>query len=76
MHVTIYGSKTCTWCEQAKQLCNRTFVSYDYIDLTAEGNEQLLHEFKGKGYTTVPQIFEGERHIGGFQELHKELGSV
>ena len=74
--LTIFGSKTCTWCEQAKQLCNRKMVAFEYVDLTAPGNEDQLAEFKAKGFSTVPQIFEGERHIGGFQDLAKELGGA
>lgn len=73
---TIYGSKTCTWCEQAKQLLKRNLLAFEYIDLTAEGNEELLHDFKAKGFSTVPQIYNGEEHIGGFQELAKSLGGT
>lgn len=74
--LTIYGSKTCTWCEQAKQLCNRKMVAFEYVDLTAPGNEDQLRAFKEQGFSTVPQIFEDGRLIGGFQDLVKELGGL
>lgn len=74
--LTIYGSKTCTWCEQAKQLCNRKMVAFEYVDLTAEGNEDQLKAFKEQGFSTVPQIFDDSRLVGGFQDLVKELGGA
>jgi glutaredoxin 3 len=72
---TIYGRPLCTYCDQAKRLLDHKEFPYNYVD--ARDNIYFKKTFIDKGIRTVPQIFVtelgGERHIGGFEELMKEI---
>lgn len=72
---TIYGTQSCTYCNDAKRLLDDKGLPYVYMD--APSSLFFQKEFVAKGVRTVPQIFvtekDGERYIGGFQELAQEL---
>ena len=76
--VTIFGREGCGFCTRAKQLCEIKSLEYRYIDINKEGISKAdLEKTVGKPVETVPQVFIGQEHIGGFTdlELHlKELG--
>ena len=71
----IYGAPECSYCEQAKRLLDMKKLPYTYMD--APSSTYFQETFVAKGIRKVPQIFvselAGERHIGGFEELMKEL---
>lgn len=66
--ITIYGQIGCGWCDKAKALCDRKGYAYDYVDLSYDPELRAKVEAK-TGLTYVPQVFVGEKHIGGFKEL-------
>ncbi len=66
--VTIYTKRFCPYCVRAKRLLDRKGFAYDEIDV--EGNDELrLWLAERTGQKTVPQVFAGERSLGGFSEL-------
>lgn len=67
--VTIYTKPFCGFCHAAKRLLTMKGVSFDEIDIS--GNPALRKEMiqKANGRTTVPQIWVGATHIGGFDDL-------
>lgn len=66
--VTIYTKQTCFFCHNAKDLLKAKNVAFNEIRI--DGNEQLRNEMIAKsGRRTVPQIWIGERHIGGCDDL-------
>jgi glutaredoxin 3 len=66
--VTIYTTTYCPYCVRAKRLLDRKGVAYEEID--AEGNDQLRGWLVEKsGQQTVPQIFVGDRSLGGFSDI-------
>ena len=67
--ILIYSKDYCPYCVAAKNLFTQKGVGYDEIDLTQ--NPELRDEMikKAGGRTTVPQIFIGTQHIGGFDDL-------
>jgi glutaredoxin 3 len=68
--VTIYTMPYCSYCLRAKSLFARKGVAFEEIDVSGS---QALREAMIKragGRYTVPQIFIGERHIGGSDEVH------
>jgi len=67
----IYSSPNCGYCAQAKQLLDMKELPYTIMD--AKSSMYFQREFVAKGIRKVPQIFQGDRHIGGFQELMGEL---
>lgn len=71
--VEIFGSNTCTFCTKAKELCNKHFYEYTYynIDEDEEKFDQLVGRIKS--WKTVPQIFIGAIHLGGYDDLLKHL---
>jgi glutaredoxin 3 len=68
--VTIYTTMTCPYCHMAKQLLREKGVAFDEIDVA--GNSALRTEMtrKAGGRTTVPQIWIGETHVGGCDDLY------
>jgi len=71
MMYTIYGSDNCTYCDQAKRLLDLKGLPYEYVD--APSSLYFQKEFVEKGIRKVPQIFHHDNHVGGFEELMKEL---
>ena len=66
--VKIYTKKNCPYCVRAKALLDRKGVRYEEID--AEGNDALRAWLvEATGQRTVPQIFAGERSLGGFSDV-------
>ncbi|MEQ3697454.1 MAG: GrxA family glutaredoxin [Pseudomonadales bacterium] len=67
---TIFGRKGCGFCVRAKELCELRGFPFRYIDIHEEGITKAdLEKTIGKPVLTVPQVFHGENHIGGFTEL-------
>ncbi len=69
--VTIYTRMMCGYCAAAKRLLDGKGVAYTEHD--ASFSPELRQEMIGraKGRSTFPQIFIGDRHVGGFDELHE-----
>lgn len=68
---TIIGKSSCPYCVKAMQVLDTMNLKYQYTSL--DTNESAVEEFKRAGYKTVPQIFLGDRHIGGYNELEDHL---
>lgn len=69
-HVKIYTTGTCPYCLRAKQLLkDRGVDNFEEIrvDLAPE-QRQIMMEITGR--RTVPQIFIGDTHVGGCDDLH------
>lgn len=66
--IRIYTSSYCAYCSAAKHLLQSR--DYEFEEINMEGNQELMLEIMQKsGQRTVPQIFVGEKSIGGYQEL-------
>jgi glutaredoxin 3 len=66
--VVVYSTPFCPYCMRARSLLNRKGVSYQEIDVS--GDQVLWQEMEAKsGRATVPQIFIGEQHIGGYDDM-------
>ena len=67
--VTIYTSQFCGFCHSAKRLLAQKGAAFDEIDVG--GNPALRQEMMQKsGRYTVPQIWIGDTHVGGCDELY------
>lgn len=66
--VTIYTGALCGYCAMAKRLLDSKGVAYQEIpvdmDVTRRGEME-----QRSGRRTVPQIFIGEQHIGGYDDI-------
>jgi len=67
--VEIYTKTTCPYCWRAKHLLNAKGVAYTEIVVDFGGAEQQVMIQRANGRMTVPQIFIGERHVGGCDDL-------
>ncbi len=67
--VRIYTTPVCPYCVRAKRLLQKKGVGYEEIDVAGDdaAREQLAER---TGLQTVPQIFIGEEHVGGSDDLH------
>src|SRR5680860_608719 len=70
--IVIYSKTTCPYCKKAKKLLKDEKVPFKSIELDQVKN---YSELKNKlvsetGQTTVPNIFIGDYHVGGFDELN------
>ena len=68
--VIIYTTKTCPYCYKAKSLLKSLDVSYQ--EVSVDFNSKLRAEMASRARkTSVPQIWFGEEHIGGCDDLHE-----
>jgi glutaredoxin 3 len=67
--VTVYTTRVCPYCVQAKRLLGERAIPYDEIDVSSdEARRDEMIERAG-GRRTVPQIFIDGNHVGGYTEL-------
>ena len=68
--VTIYTKSWCPYCHSALDLLKQKGVNYEQIDVSADGEAQAAMAVKANGRSSVPQIFIGETHVGGCDDLY------
>lgn len=67
--VKVYTTNYCPYCDQAKALLTRKGVPYEEIDVTGDDDARIDLVKKSGGLRTVPQIFVGDVHVGGYDRL-------
>ncbi|MFL5321329.1 MAG: glutaredoxin 3 [Myxococcaceae bacterium] len=67
--VKIYTTTYCGYCARAKDLLRNKKILFDEVDVTGDdaAREKLVQMSGGR--KTVPQIFIGETHVGGYMDL-------
>ncbi len=68
--IEIYTTRTCPYCHAAKNLLNQKGASFIEIDVTGDQERRAEMIRRANGRTSVPQIFIGETHVGGCDDLH------
>jgi glutaredoxin 3 len=68
--VTIYTTSLCPYCDMAKQLLERKRVPFEEIDVTGRSDLRDEMRRKANGRNSVPQIWIGEKHVGGCDDLY------
>lgn len=67
--ILMYSTRVCPYCDRARALFERKKVSFKEIKID-EDPAQLAEMLKrSNGRRTVPQIFIGDKHIGGFDDM-------
>jgi len=67
--IVMYASQFCGYCAAARRLFKQKALDYTEIDVLFD--PKLREEMIARsGRTTVPQIFIGGRHVGGFDDLN------
>lgn len=70
--IVMYATAVCPYCIRAEQLLKRkgvTEIEKIRVDLEPERRDEMLAKSNGK--RTVPQIFIGDTHVGGCDDLHE-----
>ena len=70
--ITVYGTRSCTFCKAAVEIARKSFSDVEYKD---SGMTMYYNELKDRGGSTSiqPQIFEDDRLIGTYYHLLKEV---
>src|SRR5205085_2980114 len=68
--IQIYTTRYCPYCHAAKRLLSKKGVEFDETDVSGDvkGRSQMVTRANGR--MTVPQIFIGATHVGGYDDLY------
>ena len=69
--IVIYTKSSCPYCHAAKALLKRKGAAYEEISVEGDRAAQAAMAVKAGGRSTVPQIFIGDHHVGGCDDLHE-----
>lgn len=67
--VIIYTTPFCGYCHAAKRLLAAKGVAFDEIDVLSDPARRAEMIDRARGRRTVPQIFVGARHVGGYDDM-------
>jgi len=68
--ITIYTKSWCPYCSAAKKLLDVKGAAFTEIDIEKKPEARAEMIQKANGRSTVPQIFIGEKHVGGCDDLY------
>lgn len=68
--IVMYSTGWCPYCVRAKSLLERKGLAYREIKVDEDPAERDIMLSRSGGRRTVPQIFIGDRHVGGFDDLY------
>ncbi len=68
--VVIYTTPTCGFCHAAKRLLSSKGVTFAEINLAQQPDKRAEMTQRSNGGRTVPQIFVGDVHVGGCDDLY------
>ncbi len=69
VEIVIYSKDYCPYCVKAKNLLKQKGLSFRELDVTHDEKLQQEVVTRSGGRRTVPQIFIGDTHVGGFDDL-------
>ncbi|HEX4533915.1 MAG TPA: glutaredoxin 3 [Rhizomicrobium sp.] len=68
--IRMYVTPICPYCVRAKSLLKKKGAPYEEIDVFMDADARARMEKESGGAMTVPQIFIGDRHVGGSDDLY------
>jgi glutaredoxin 3 len=68
--IVVYSTGWCPYCVRARSLLERKGLPFREIKIDEDPAEREAMLARSGGRRTVPQIFVGEHHVGGFDELY------
>lgn len=75
--VIIFSKSRCSYCEAAKNILNDHNIPF--IEIVADASDENKRKFRSmvpESFKTVPQIFVGNKHIGGYTALRQRIFEV
>ena len=70
-NITMYTGPMCNFCDAAKRLFLRNNLEYEEINISSKDGLRDEMIKKANGKRTIPQIFFGDHHVGGYVELRE-----
>jgi glutaredoxin 3 len=67
--IIIYTTPTCGYCFAAKRLLNERGATFEEVNVSRDPSVRAGMIQRAKGRRTVPQIFIGDTHVGGYDDL-------
>ena len=67
--IEIYTTRYCPYCNAAKGLLSRKGAEFTEIDVSGDAKRRSEMVTRANGRMTVPQIFIGSTHVGGYDDL-------
>ena len=67
--IIVYTTPFCGYCSAAKRLLSSKGAEYTEVDVMMDAERRAEMIQRSSGRRTVPQIFIGERHVGGYDDL-------
>jgi glutaredoxin 3 len=67
--IVMYSTGWCPYCQRARSLLERKGVAFREIKIDEDRQSRDVMLQKSGGRRSVPQIFIGERHVGGYDDL-------
>ena len=68
--ITIYTTPICGYCSAAKRLLTEKGAVFTEIDVMRDPSRRAVMTQRANGGRTVPQIFIGDEHVGGCDDLY------
>lgn len=69
-NVTIYTGIACSFCDRAKLLLSQKGVEFEEINVALDPDQRPIMMKRANGGRSVPQIFIGDMHVGGCDDLY------
>ena len=70
--IRVYSSQICPYCARAKSLLKKKGADFEEIDVTMDPAAREAMQAASGGARSVPQIFIGDTHVGGCDELYAQ----
>ena len=67
--ISVYSTRVCPYCVMAKRMLDAKGAAYDDLRIDEDAAARAEMQKRAPAARTVPQIFIGETHVGGFDEL-------
>lgn len=68
--IEIYTTPFCGYCHEAKRLLKAKNAAFTEFDVSGDPAKRREMQKRSQGGRTVPQIFIGDIHVGGFDEMN------
>ena len=68
--IVMYSTGWCPYCDRARGLLQRKGATVREVKVDEDADERAAMLKRSGGRRTVPQIFIGDRHVGGYDELY------
>jgi glutaredoxin 3 len=68
--IVMYSTGWCPYCERARALLERKGAAFREVRVDEDPAERTTMLSRSGGRRSVPQIFLGDRHVGGYDELY------